>query len=272
MDAELIGETPAPSRLGPVPEFGPKGESPPLRTKPVIVSWALLAFGPLQTETSGTLLTEQELLEGLRTEEDERSERWLESLRQEPRSGTAPQPDINELWLWAAKRPSDINELWDAKRIDYHETKRVVYRQYWQRDDPVIQLVPGETQIYSVQLNSGLSDQVLREFSSSLGLGVKVSAVELSAQLSGRLSRTVTITTSLQTTTTKQLTNTRDGYMRRVAVWHVVHSISLDRVDYYAPPGPPLLRFQWIQFQNLEFADIAAPQSSSFDVRAHGPV
>lgn len=245
----MIGETPAPSRLGPVPEFGPNGESPPLRTKPVIVSWALLTFGGLfQTETSATLLTEQELLEGLRTEEKEVLER---------------------IALWQGLRSGTVSL--SNYPIDHHRTKRAVYRQYWQRDDPIVQLVPGETQIYSVQLNSGVSDQVLREFSSSLGLGVKVSAVELSAQLSGRLSRTVTISTALQTTTTKQLTNTRDGYIRRVAIWHVVHSISLygvagGGVSDLAHIPYVIQGFVWEELQRIEFADTAAPQSTYFDV------
>jgi hypothetical protein len=146
--------------------------------------------------------------------------------------------------------------------------KRVVHCQHWQRDDPVVQLVPGETQIHSIQLNSGLTHQVLTELSSSLGLGGKISAVELSAQLSGRLSRTVTISTELQTTATKQLANNRDGFMRRVAVWHVVHSISLYRVAYASEPRlpDPGERFEWKQLQRIEFADTGAPQSTYFDV------
>ena len=259
MSAEWIGETTlAPSQLGPVPEFGRNGQSPPLRTEPVIVSWALIADAPPLTGTSRpplteAPLTERELLVGLISE--------CRALYRELYLPIVPQ-----------------GENWDRlSLINYHNTKRVVYRQYWQRDDPVIQLVPGETQIYSVQLNSGLTDQVLREFSASLGLGGKVSGVELSAQLSGSLSRTVTISTERQTTRTKQLTNTRDGYMRRVAVWHVVHVISLHgvqanrQVERYNPRFDSL-KFEWKQVQRIEFADIAAPQSSYFDVRTPLPV
>jgi hypothetical protein len=237
MAAEWIGETTlAPARLGSTPEFGPNGESPPLRTEPVVVSWALVA--------SGSPLTEEELLEGLLID--------LRTPRLPP-----DQQKAFPMFLYPYK--------------DYDATKRIVYRQYWQRDDPVIQLAPGETQIYSVKLGSGLTDQVLREFSSNLGLGGKVSAVELSAQLSRRISRTVTISTELQITTTKQLTNTRNKYMRRVAVWHVVHSISLYRVALANLPAPAL-RFVWEQLQHIEFADIAAPQSTFFDVPARRPV
>jgi hypothetical protein len=247
MAVEWIGETNlAPSHLGPTPEFGPSGESPPLRTEPVVVSWALVASGPPLAEQK---LTEQKILEGLRP----------------PTALTAAES------VWLDVRAPSFS--------DYHGIKRIVYRQHWQRDDPVIQLAPGETQTYSVQLNCGLTDQVLREFSSSLGLGGKVSAVELSAQLSGRLSRTVTISTELQTTTTKQLTNTRNKYMRRVAVWHVVHSVSLYGINMAgaAYPFMPLsqeysARWVWQELQHIEFADIAAPQSTSFDVPAHRPV
>ena len=268
MAAEWIGETTlAPSHLGPTPEFGPSGESPPLRTEPVVVSWALLA--------SGSPLTEQELLEGLRTTEQELLESWR-TTEQKLLKGWRPTAPTDE----NAGLPSIEKMLRDDKPwIDYTDTKRIVYRQYWQRNDPVFQLAPGETQSKSVQLNSGLTDQVLREFSSSLGLGGKVSAVELSAQLSGRLSRTVTISSELQTTTTKQLTNTRNKYMRRVAVWHVVHSISLYRVAQAgeAYPGAPFsletsMRFVWEQIQHIEFADTASPQSTSFDVPIREPV
>jgi hypothetical protein len=213
----LIGETTlAPSHLGPAPEFGRRGESPPLQTEPVVISRALIAWGPP--------LTEQEL------------QSWL----LQPRKEAPPRVEI----------------------MRYLEAKRIVYRQYWKRDDPVLQLIPGETQSYVVQLNSGLTDQTLKEFSSNLGLGGKVSAAQLSAQLSGRLSRTVTISTELQTTATKQLTNTRERGLRRVAVWHVVHSVSLYKL---APLDPG--RLHWRRRQHLEFADIAAPQSTYFDVR-----
>jgi hypothetical protein len=252
MAAEWIGETTlAPSHLGPVAEFGRNGQSPPLRTEPVVISWALIASAPPLTGTSRPSLTEAPL-----------TERELhEGLVCECRAA------FRELYLPFVPQ----GENWDRlSLINYHATKRVVYRQYWQRDDPVIQLVPGETQIYSVQLNSGLTDQVLMEFSSSLGIGGKVSAVELSAQLSGRLSRTVSISTELQTTTTKQLANTRDGYLRRVAVWHVVHSIALYSVqpngDLRSNLKSESARFEWKQLQHIEFADIAAPQSSYFDV------
>jgi hypothetical protein len=120
-----------------------------------------------------------------------------------------------------------------------------------------------------------VTSQVLTEFSSSLGLGGKVSVVELSAQLSARLSRTMTISTELQTTVTKQLTNTRQGYLRRVAVWHVVHSVSLYRVARASGPDPDPARmmyttpaFEWEQLQHIEFADMGAPQSTYFDVPA----
>ena len=107
---------------------------------------------------------------------------------------------------------------------------------------------------------------MLREFSSILGLEGKISAVTLSAQLSGRLSRTVTVSTELQTTKTKQLVNTREGYYRRVAVWHVVHSIS--QYDLTELPDTSVIKFAyWSPLQNVEFADTAAPQSSSFDIR-----
>jgi hypothetical protein len=279
MDLEIIGTTPAPSRLGPVPEFGRNGEAPPLRTEPVIVSWALLTFTFRQSlaETSAPPLTEQELVEHL----NKSYKRRLPIRPYEPSSE------------WLIKKPSFIRFLMqkhdslpifvsaedilsslesesepeNLDSIDYRATKRLLYSQYWERDDPVIQLAPGETQVASVQLKSGLTDQVLREFSSSLGLGAKLTAVELSTQLSGRLSRTVTVSTELQTTMTKQLTNSREGYTRRVAVWHVVHSISLYQVAT-APVGPPFVSaFQWIQLQNFEFTGITAPQSSYFDIR-----
>jgi hypothetical protein len=263
MSTEWIGETTlVPSHLGPTPEFGPSGESPPLRTEPVVVSWALI--------TSGPPLTEQALIEGLRRE--------FPLGRLEDLEGRDSENPL--AWLEFESpmrlRPGLESPLNENKFSEYFDTKRVVYRQYWQRDDPVLQLAPGENQTYSVQLTSGLTDQVLREFSSSLGLGGKISAVELSAQLSGRLSRTVTISTELQTTRTKQLTNTRKKYLQRVAVWHVVHSVSLYRVASAVPfasfSQESRMRFVWQQLQLIEFADKAAPQSTSFDVPTHRPV
>jgi hypothetical protein len=243
MATEWIGETTyTPSYLGPVPEFGPNGESPPLRTEPVAISWALI--------TSGPPLTERELLEGLAREYDF-------GLKAVPEGWDAVDPITQKVMNPRSLPGKDIFS-------EYAATKRIVYRQYWQRDDPVLQLVPGETQSYSVRLKTGLTDQVLTEFSSTLGIKGKVSVVELSAQLSGRFSRTVTISTELQTTVTKQLTNTSNQYMR-VAVWHVVHSFPLYRpVQSTRIPYKPAYSWKWEQFQDIEFADMAAPQSSSF--------
>jgi hypothetical protein len=254
---ERIGETPTPSRLGPVPEFGRSGESPPLRTEPVIVSSALLMFTFRNSlvEASRPTLTEQELLKRLSEPVFPLNESSGEILWT---------PVDDPLVDLVTKGPAHSQP--DPDSIDYAATKRLVYSQYWKRGDPVIQLVPGETQIYTVQLKSGLTDQVLREFSSTLGLGGNVSAVKLGAQLSGRFNRTVTVSAELETTKTKQLTNTRDGYIRRVAIWHVVHLISV----YEIFRGAVVIEPHWIEVQKIEFSDIASPQSSFSDLRIHG--
>jgi hypothetical protein len=248
MAVEWIGETTLVlSNLGSAPLFGPSGESPPLRTEPVVVSWAL-------TDPDGSLITLPEQAIASRLGDQALIARSITGECMSPESAKSASPRYAPLQLF----------------LYLKSIRRIVYRQYWKREDPVVQLVPGETQIYSVQLNSGLTDQVLREFSSSLGLGGKVSAVELSAQLSGRLSRTVTISTELQTAMTKQLANSRNKYMRRVAVWHVVHSVVLYRIAYLNEDRLPVPgeRFEWKEFQHIEFADKGSPQSTYFDVPA----
>lgn len=256
MAVEWIGETPVvPSNLGPVPSFGPNGESPPLRTEPVIVSWAHISEPQIVGDDgSRRPPNEQEIVEFL--------EGSASLVRHMLSSRPLPGYRSSDKRL---EEPMQGFQAWKA-------VKRVVYRQCWQRDDPVVQLVPGETQTYSIQLNSTLTDQALVEFSSNLGLRAKVSAVELSTQLSSRLSRTVTISTGSQTTATKQLTNTRDGYLRRVAVWRVVNSISLYRVAYASEPHlpDPEDRFEWKQIQYIEFADTSALQSTYLDIPVSG--
>jgi hypothetical protein len=88
--------------------------------------------------------------------------------------------------------------------------------------------------------------------------------IDLSAQLAARFSRTVTISQGLQTTVTRSLTNTREGYLRRVAVWHMVHSIALNRVAYTSEPRLPRPedRYRWIRMQEIEFADAGSSQTT----------
>ena len=149
-------------------------------------------------------------------------------------------------------------------------TRRLSWRRYWERNDPVLQLAPGETQTFALELTSGLTDQVSSTFSTDLGFGGNVSAIALSAHLSTQLSRTVTITTEKTTTVTKVLTNSRDGYLRRVALWRVHNILSLDRVVWGNEPGGPSENsdFQWRLVREVDFAEDTQPQWTYADVAA----
>jgi hypothetical protein len=249
---EWIGESSlVPSDLGPAPLFGLSGESPPLRTEPVVVARALI--------TSGPQLTELEIAANLRFAEGfSNVTRAISHLPTPPPS--FPLPRISGRPRPIADEPAWPDTLPEPYKT-YAATKRIVYRQSWQRDDPITQLVPGETYTKSIQLTTGLTDQVLMEFSSSLGIGGKVSAVQLSAQLSQHLSRTVTISSELQATITRQFTNTLEGVLRRVAIWYVVHSISLYRIGHHDGD-----KFKWVQFDSIEFADASVSQSTYCNV------
>jgi hypothetical protein len=63
----------------------------------------------------------------------------------------------------------------DFERFEaWKAVKRLVYRQSWEGGDPVVQLVPSETQTHSIQLTTGLTNERLLEFSANLGLSRNV--------------------------------------------------------------------------------------------------
>jgi hypothetical protein len=146
---------------------------------------------------------------------------------------------------------------------DRTDARRIIWRQCWERDDPIVQLVPGASTTYSTRLTSGISNEVLQEFSSSIGIGAKISVVDLTATLSNRLSRKMTMSTEIETTSSLQLSNPREGFLRRIAVWHPVNMISVDKVAWAAEPAFPEYdeEFFWRRLTEIEVAGSGVQQT-----------
>jgi hypothetical protein len=205
-----------------------------VRSETAIVSWGLSRPIGLLTD-----VTERELADQLRT------------------------------WAFQARVSPGVNTGLLGSLLDsFMSCRRIVYRQCWERQDPVTQLVPGETTVKTVQLTTGVTDEALREFSSSVGLGASASVVDLSAHLTTTLSSKISLSVEVQTTSTLQLSNSREGFLRRVAVWYLVHLVSVDRVAYGSEPDLPVPDeiFVWQPLTEIEFADMSALQTTYFDI------
>lgn len=139
------------------------------------------------------------------------------------------------------------------------ELRRLQYSKRWLRDEPVSQLAPGTRAAKAARVTLGLSSAATRELATSMGLG-GISTAHLSAQLSGRLSQTVTLSEQREVTETLTLENHQAGHYRRVAVWHVEDEI---RVEVLGATGDRLF---WKTRAVATFTSSKVPVLTSVDI------
>jgi len=133
-------------------------------------------------------------------------------------------------------------------------TTTAIYSQLWERDDPVTQLPPGASTEVSVALKLGLTEERAQEVTVSLGIKVGKSALtSLSKDLSTKSNYKVSLTAEKQVTKRQTLTNTRDGFYRRVAIWYVVNRLAAMAI-------PPAGEDKWPPFA-LEFTEFTVSDS-----------
>ena len=103
-----------------------------------------------------------------------------------------------------------------------------VYTQYWRREDPTTQLPPGGSTEITVSIRVGLSQEHLREVATSLGVsGRGADPLGLSTQFSEKTATKVAISVENQVTRKVVLTNPSSELYRRIALWHLIHRLSL---------------------------------------------
>ena len=103
-----------------------------------------------------------------------------------------------------------------------------IYTQFWRREDPTTQLPPGGTAEIAVTRRIGLSQEHTREVATSLGLTTKVeSPAALSGQLSTKAATKVALSEQQEITRKVVLSNPSPNMYRRIALWHIVHRLSL---------------------------------------------
>jgi len=105
---------------------------------------------------------------------------------------------------------------------------RAVHECFWRRDDPTIQLSPGATREITVSLRVGVSEECAREIAWSLGIpSVGVHILGLSAKLSQKSRTNITLTSETERIVKQSHSNPSNTLYRRIAVWHVVHRLSI---------------------------------------------
>ena len=103
-----------------------------------------------------------------------------------------------------------------------------IYTQFWRREDPTTQLPPGGTTERTVSLRVGLSQEHVREVAASLGLSSKPGGpLGLSGQLSEKSTVKVALSAEKEVTRKLVLTNPSTDAYHRIALWHLVHRLTL---------------------------------------------
>ena len=105
---------------------------------------------------------------------------------------------------------------------------RAVHEYFWCREDPTIQLSPGATREITVSFRVGVSEECAREIAWSLGIpSVGVHLLWLSAKLSQKSRTNLTLTSDTERIVKQSHSNPSNTLYRRIAVWHVVHRLSI---------------------------------------------
>jgi hypothetical protein len=114
------------------------------------------------------------------------------------------------------------------------DIRRLVYSQYWRREDPILQLPPGAEEKVSVSLMSGMTEMRSREFSSSLGFKT-TTPVELSGELAAKFGFQISVTSETTVNRERTLRNPSNSKDWRFALWSVIHRLEVSTLTM--PPG-----------------------------------
>jgi hypothetical protein len=137
------------------------------------------------------------------------------------------------------------------------ELRRIRVLQHWEREPNIEQLAPGTTSTSTIRIRVGLSVEQVSELSATLGLPEQRS---VTPALSAKLGRTERIEQSREVERSVQSSNNRTGYDRRVALWHLVDTITIDAL---APAGD---RLTWIPRGSTTLTTSTAIATTAVDI------
>jgi hypothetical protein len=210
--------------IGPPPEFGRDGSPPPLLSAPVnIADWNLDEsvaefLHPRKTEEilSGMPLLADFLVAFGR----------LTGILPERQAKKMPQENTREATTMKRVR-RETERVGLNPRMVRNWQLYAVHDKFWQREDPVTQLPPGSSSEITVSLLIGISEERATELARSLGVTGTVPHVGISSTLSDKASSKIAVSREREVTRKIILTNPQDRTYRRLAIWHVVHRVSL---------------------------------------------
>ena len=99
--------------------------------------------------------------------------------------------------------------------------EETVYHQFWERDDPPLQLPPGTSDEYGTARRVGLSRERAREIATTIGL-----SGNFSSQLSTKTAIKLTMTEEETSTRKITVTNPQTDRYRLVARWYLYNRLS----------------------------------------------
>ena len=285
---------------GSPPEFGSKGQPPPLTSKMSLAREAFFLNARKYKEAVGAVSTLAYLDEP--SDEMKPAHDWLwskkgsDSLRyaekpaareRRPSSLRARSTPVFSLRIIRKDSfsdtdfPIDVNKYFSQRFMEVYgdvEIRRIRHYRYWKRKDPVAQLIPGSTTRVKVSTTLGLSSSAATELSSSLGIqGGLPNVVGLSGQITRRLGETFNLELQYQEEQELTLTNDKPGYNRLVAIWHPVQRLDVD-VLRVKTSGLLVARLSitgsrlrhryptWLSIASVPFTDNFSIQLTSADV------
>lgn len=221
--------------IGPPPEFGADGSPPPATSARVeIAHWALnksvsqfLGQPPDVASRNSSMI---EILAGA-TWVANKPYLWrpaigaiFGSLRHD--AVETPRAEAQEITI---KR---LLKERNARALDWSDVKTwpvyAIYDHFWQRKDPVTQLPPGGSDTVTISLRVGISREHADEIARSLGItGGDSHLLGISTQLSKKSATKVALSLEREASHSVTLTNPEKETYRRLAIWHVVHRLSI---------------------------------------------
>ena len=245
--------------LPPPPEFGARGDDPPLFSPATLVHRAYFAAPAVAPESDarailGLTTSYQAALDtvgqdpGLRQQIDILRRDYVPDVP--PRS---PQPASSWVDMFRGQRGAWVAVGWglailltsgvaaialvvvvlvrrrgkDPKNdsASPQEIRRVQVSQFWEREAHIEQLSPGTSSVRTSRIRIGVTEEQSHELSLNLGLPAINS---VGPELTRKLGDTTRLELGREVETSIQLSNNRTGYYRRVAVWHLVEDVQVE--------------------------------------------
>jgi hypothetical protein len=135
------------------------------------------------------------------------------------------------VYYWLRRHNSTKNIQSEATRGSAMLRRAVCTKRWKRNEDEIVWVAPGAIQTLATQVTVGLSSSSSSELGASIGAGGKAGVTNLTAQLSAKIGKTITLINQEQVTLSTSVSNPHEDCMRKFAIWYPEYVVSVFTLD-----------------------------------------